>query len=55
MKKSPFTEDRITAILKHADAGVKIWQLARKDGISDATLYNWKARYGGLDVSQLRR
>jgi putative transposase len=55
MKKSRFTEERIIAILKQADAGVKIAELARKNGVSEATLYNWKARYGGLDVSQLRR
>ena len=55
MKKSRFTEERIIAILKQADAGVKISELARKNGVSEATLYNWKARYGGLDVSQLRR
>ena len=55
MKKSRFTEERIIATLKQADAGVKISDLARKHGVSEATLYNWKARYGGLDVSQLRR
>jgi putative transposase len=55
MKKSRFTEERIIAILKQADAGVKISELARKNGVSEATVYNWKARYGGLDVSQLRR
>jgi putative transposase len=55
MKKSRFTEERIIAILKQADAGVKIAELARKNAVSEATLYNWKARYGGLDVSQLRR
>ena len=55
MKKSRFTEERIIAILKQADFGVKISELARKHGVSEATVYNWKARYGGLDVSQLRR
>ncbi len=55
MKKSRFTEERIIAILKQAEAGVKVSELVRKAGISEATFYNWKARYGGLDVSQLRR
>jgi len=55
MKKSRFTEERIIAILKQAAAGVKVMELVRKHGISEATFYNWKARYGGLDVSQLRR
>ena len=55
MKKSRFTEERIIAILKQAAASVKVTELVRKHGISEATFYNWKARYGGLDVSQLRR
>jgi len=42
-------------LTKQAEAGVKLAELARKHGISEATLYNWKARYGGMDVSQLRR
>ena len=55
MKKSRFSEEKIIAVLKQADAGVKMSELARKNGVSEATLYNWKARYGGMDVSQLRR
>jgi len=55
MKKSRFSEERIIAILKQAEAGVKVAELVRRHGISEATYYNWKARYGGLDVSQLRR
>ena len=55
MKKSRFSEEKIIAILKEAEAGVKTAELCRKHGISPATLYNWKARYGGLDVSQLQR
>ncbi len=55
MKKSRFGEEKIIAILKQAEAGVKVAELVRKHGISEATFYNWKAKYGGLDVSQLRR
>lgn len=55
MKKSRFSEEKILAILKEAEAGVKTAELCRKHGISPATLYNWKARYGGMDASQLRR
>ena len=55
MKKSRFSEEKIIATLKEADAGVKSAELCRKHGISAATLYNWKARYGGMDASQLRR
>lgn len=55
MKKSRFSEEKIIAVLKQAEAGVKLAELARKHGVSEATLYNWKARYGGMDVSQLRR
>lgn len=55
MKKSRFSEEKIIAVLKQWEAGVKPAELARKHGVSEATLYNWKARYGGLDVSQLRK
>ena len=55
MKKSRFGEEKIIAILKQAESGVRVAELARKHGISEATYYNWKARYGGMDVSQLRR
>ena len=55
MKKSRFSEEKIIAILKQAEAGVKVAELVRKHGISEATFYNCKAKYGGLDVSQLRR
>lgn len=55
MKKSRFSEEKIIAILKQAEAGVKMAELVRKHGISEATFYNWKAKYGGLDASQLRR
>lgn len=55
MKKSRFSEEKIIAVLKQWEAGVKPTELVRKHGVSEATLYNWKARYGGLDVSQLRK
>ena len=55
MKKSRFSEEKIIAVLKQAETGVKVSELVRKHGISDATFYNWKAKYGGLGVSQLRR
>ena len=55
MKKSRFSEEKIIAVLKQWEAGVKPAELMRKHGVSEATLYNWKARYGGLDVSQLRK
>ena len=55
MKKSRFSEEKIIAVLKQWEAGVKPAELVRKHGVSEATLYNWKARYGGLDVSQLRK
>jgi putative transposase len=55
VKKSRFGEEKIISILKQWEAGMKTAELARKHGVSEATLYNWKAKYGGLDVSQLRR
>ena len=55
MKKSRFSEEKIIAVLKQAEAGVKAAELCRKHGISEATLYNWKAKYGGMEPSQLRR
>jgi putative transposase len=55
VKKSRFSEEKIIAVLKQWEGGVKPAELTRKHGVSEATLYNWKARYGGLDVSQLRK
>lgn len=53
--KQRFTTDQIIGVLKEADAGLKTGELCRKYGISDATFYNWKAKYGGMSVSDAKR
>lgn len=55
MKKSRFTESQIVAILRKQEAGMSVKDITRELGISDATFYNWKAKYGGMDASQLKR
>jgi putative transposase len=55
MKRGRFTEDQIIGVLKEHEAGAKTADLARKHGVSEATLYNWKAKYGGMDVSEAKR
>lgn len=55
MKKSRFTESQIVAILKETDTGMKVAEVCRKHGISQPTYYNWKSKYGGMSVSDLKR
>src|SRR6478735_5058647 len=55
MRKSRFSEEQIIGILKRVEAGQPVADICREVGISDGTYYRWKAQYGGLEVSQLRR
>lgn len=55
MRQNRFTESQIVSILKQQEAGSKVMDICREHGISDATFYNWKAKYGGMAPSQLKR
>ncbi len=55
MRKSRFSESQSIALLKEADAGMKVAEVCRQHGISDATSYNWKSQYAAIDASELKR
>ena len=55
MKRKQFTEEQIIAVLKEAEVGLKVADLTRKHGIAEGTFYRWKAKYGGMDVSDAKR
>ena len=55
MKRSRFTEEQIIGVLKEHQAGLSAAELCRKHGISDATFYNWRSKYGGMEVSETKR
>ena len=55
MKRKRFSEEQIIGVLREQEAGAKVADLCRKHGVSEATFYNWKAKYGGMDLSDARR
>jgi putative transposase len=55
MKRSRFSEEQIISILREHEAGAKAAEVARRHGISEATLYNWKSKFGGMEVSDAKR
>ncbi|WP_348652032.1 transposase [Rhizobium sp. 007] len=55
MKRTRFTDEQIIGILKEHEAGTPVSELCRKHGVSDASIYKWKAKFGGMDVSEAKR
>ena len=55
MRRSRFSEEQITGILKEQESGLPVADLCRRHGVSDASIYKWKAKYGGLEVSEAKR
>jgi len=55
MKRNRFTETQIVTILKKQESGIRVADICRENGISDATFYNWKAKYGGMEIREVKR